>query len=122
MFSFFSRLKQPASILVDPGCANTVFKIDDRIKIIPSFVVNHRRTNSVIAAGKEAFLMLGKLPSKFEIIKPIQHGKITNDRAYASLLEYGLSSFASDFNFQIQLARMYNRFLISLSPHVSYVD
>ncbi len=122
MFSLFSRLKQSTSVLVDPGCSNTVFKIGDQIKVIPSFVVEDKTSSQVITAGQEALLMLGKLPNKFRIIKPVKQGKIINDQAYSTLLEYGLSLFSLKLDIQVQLARMYNNFLVSLNPHLSSVD
>ncbi|MDE7136268.1 MAG: rod shape-determining protein, partial [Muribaculaceae bacterium] len=70
----FSLTKE---IAIDLGTANTIIIHNDKIVIDePSIVALDRRTEKLIAVGKEAQLMEGKEPENIRTVRPLRKGVI----------------------------------------------
>ncbi len=83
----FSLTKE---IAIDLGTANTIILHNDKIVIAePSIVAVDKRTQKLIAVGKEAALMRGKENPTIETIRPLRQGVIADFNA-AELLIRGL--------------------------------
>lgn len=92
---FFSLTKE---IAIDLGTANTIIIHNDKIVIDePSIVALDRRTEKMIAVGKEAQLMEGKEPDNIKTVRPLKQGVIADFNA-AELLIRGLVKKASKKN------------------------
>lgn len=92
---FFSLTKE---IAIDLGTANTIIIHNDKIVIDePSIVALDRRTDKLIAVGKEAQLMEGKEPDNIRTVRPLKKGVIADFNA-AELLIRGLVKKASKKN------------------------
>ena len=71
-FTNFFRLNK--SISIDLGTSNILIYDKQKNKIVlnePSVVAKDRKTNQVIAVGKEAREMLGKTPDSIVAVKPL---------------------------------------------------
>lgn len=91
----FSLTKE---IAIDLGTANTIIIHNDKIVIDePSIVALDRRTDKLIAVGKEAQLMEGKEPDGIRTVRPLRKGVIADFNA-AELLIRGLVKKASKKN------------------------
>ena len=83
----FSLTKE---IAIDLGTANTVIIHNDKIVIDePSIVALDRRTDKLIAVGKEAQLMLGRENEQIRTVRPLRQGVIADFNA-AELMIRGL--------------------------------
>ncbi len=83
----FSLTKE---IAIDLGTANTIIIHNDKIVIDePSIVALDRRTDKLIAVGKEAQLMEGKEPESIRTVRPLKKGVIADFNA-AELMIRGL--------------------------------
>lgn len=88
----FSLTKE---IAIDLGTANTIIIHNDRIVVDePSIVALDRRTDKLIAVGKEAQLMEGKEPENIRTVRPLRQGVIADFTA-AELMIRGLVKKAS---------------------------
>ena len=88
----FSLTKE---IAIDLGTANTVIIHNDKIVIDePSIVALDRRTDKLIAVGKEAQLMLGRENEQIRTVRPLRQGVIADFNA-AELMIRGLIKKAS---------------------------
>ena len=75
----FSLTKE---IAIDLGTANTIIIHNDKIVIDePSIVAIEKRTDKLIAVGKEAQLMQGKEPEGIITIRPLRTGVIADFKA-----------------------------------------
>ena len=91
----FSLTKE---IAIDLGTANTIRIHNDKIVINePSIVALDRRTDKLIAVGKEAQLMEGKEPENIRTVRPLRQGVIADFNA-AELMIRGLVKKASSKN------------------------
>lgn len=65
---------------IDLGTCNTVIYIKDKGIVVnqPSVVAYEVRGKKVIAVGNKAKKMMGKTPEDIEVVKPIQHGVISD--------------------------------------------
>ncbi|MDD6888843.1 MAG: rod shape-determining protein [Bacteroidales bacterium] len=91
----FSLTKE---IAIDLGTANTIIIHNDKIVINePSIVALDRRTDKLIAVGKEAQLMEGKEPENIRTVRPLRQGVIADFNA-AELMIRGLVKKASSKN------------------------
>lgn len=91
----FSLTKE---IAIDLGTANTIIIHNDKIVIDePSIVALDRRTDKLIAVGKEAQLMEGKEPDNIRTVRPLRKGVIADFTA-AELMIRGLVKKASSKN------------------------
>lgn len=72
---FFSK-----KLGIDLGSTNTRIYVKDRGVVInqPTLVAINTRSNQIIAQGFAAKKMLGKAPSYVNILKPLEHGIITD--------------------------------------------
>lgn len=84
---FFSLTKE---IAIDLGTANTVIIHNDKIVVDePSIVALDKRTDKLIAVGKEAQMMEGKEPNEIRTVRPLKKGVIADFKA-AELMIRGL--------------------------------
>jgi rod shape-determining protein MreB len=91
----FSLTKE---IAIDLGTANTIIIHNDKIVIDePSIVALDRRTDKLIAVGKEAQLMEGKEPESIRTVRPLKKGVIADFNA-AELMIRGLVKKANSKN------------------------
>ncbi|MBD5213617.1 MAG: rod shape-determining protein [Bacteroidales bacterium] len=89
---FFSLTKE---IAIDLGTANTIIIHNDKIVINePSIVALDKRTDKLIAVGKEAKQMEGKEPDGIRTVRPLRKGVIADFTA-AELMIRGLVKKAS---------------------------
>ena len=65
---------------IDLGTCNTVIYIKDKGVVVnqPSVVAYEVRGKKIIAVGNKAKKMIGKTPESIEVVKPIQHGVISD--------------------------------------------
>lgn len=74
MFDFFTQ-----EIAIDLGTANTLIIYKDKIVIDePSIVAVNRRTDKVIAIGRQAMQMHGKAHEEIKTIRPLKDGVIAD--------------------------------------------
>ena len=89
-FTNFFRLNK--SISIDLGTSNILIYDKQKNKIVlnePSVVAKDRKTNQVIAVGKEAREMLGKTPDSIVAVKPLSDGVISDiDSTRAMISEF----------------------------------
>ena len=91
----FSLTKE---IAIDLGTANTIIIHNNKIVIDePSIVALDRRTDKLIAVGKEAQLMQGREPEGIRTVRPLRKGVIADFNA-AELMIRGLIKKASSKN------------------------
>ncbi|CAM3225425.1 rod shape-determining protein [Streptobacillus ratti] len=96
----FFRIKKQISI--DLGTSNVLFYDKQAKKIVlnePSVIVKDKKTDKVVAVGREAREMLGKNPKSIEVIKPLKDGVISDIDSTRKMLSefmkqvYGISPF-----------------------------
>ncbi|ACZ00703.1 rod shape-determining protein [Streptobacillus moniliformis] len=96
----FFRIKKQISI--DLGTSNVLFYDKQAKKIVlnePSVIVKDKKTDRVVAVGREAREMLGKNPKSIEVIKPLKDGVISDIDLTRKMLSefmrqvYGISPF-----------------------------
>ena len=77
-------------IAIDLGTANIIIYIKGKGIVLrePSIIAVNKKTNEIIAIGKEANKMLGKTPESIEVIKPLKDGVISNFTLTAKMLKY----------------------------------
>ena len=89
-FTNFFRLNK--SISIDLGTSNVLIYDKQKDKIVlnePSVVAKDKKTNQIIAVGKEAKEMLGKTPDSIMAVKPLSDGVISDiDSARAMISEF----------------------------------
>ncbi len=94
---FFDFLNE--KIAIDLGTSNTLISYKGKIVIDnPSIISIHQITGKIIAVGKEAGMMRGKINKNIKTISPFKNGVISNfDAAEKMLTTFikGLSSFNS---------------------------
>lgn len=74
---FFDFLSE--EIAIDLGTANTLIIHKDKVVVdAPSIVAIDRRTNKILAAGKEASLMQGRTAEKVKTVRPLKDGVIAD--------------------------------------------
>ena len=86
----FFRLNK--SISIDLGTSNVLIYDKQKDKIVlnePSVVAKDKKTNQIIAVGREAREMLGKTPDSIMAVKPLSDGVISDiDSARAMISEF----------------------------------
>lgn len=95
--------KKGLKIGVDLGTVNTLVYIDGYGVIFnePSIVAFDRKTKARIAAGAEAFDMLGKTHKSIHLVKPMEGGVVSDLDATGALLQFvfeRLHSIEIDFS------------------------
>ena len=75
---------------IDLGTSNTVIYVKDRGIIInePSIVAINKRTDQILAVGREAKEMLGKTPPHIKICKPLLRGIISDFEVTEKMLRF----------------------------------
>jgi len=74
LFNFFTQ-----EIAIDLGTANTLIIHNDKVVVDePSIVAIDRKTNKVIAVGKQAMQMDGKSHDGIKTIRPLKDGVIAD--------------------------------------------
>lgn len=77
---------------IDLGTANLLVYLEKKGIIFnePSVIAFDRESGQIVAAGKDAHKMLGKVHDKISVIKPLRNGVISDMKAAKALLEYVL--------------------------------
>lgn len=85
------NIKQDVGI--DLGTANTIVYVKERGIIInePTVIAINLRTEQIIAAGREAKMMLGKTPPYIAVTRPLVHGIISDFEIAEKMLRYFIS-------------------------------
>ncbi|MEW7278473.1 rod shape-determining protein [Aquimarina sp. 2201CG1-2-11] len=97
--SFFDFLNQ--KIAVDLGTSNTLIIHNGKIVIDkPSIITIHQITGKIIAVGKEAGMMRGKINKNIKTIYPFNNGVISNFDAAEKMLKTFIKKLSS-FNSSI---------------------
>lgn len=89
---------------VDLGSVNTRMYIKDRGIVVnqPTLVVVNTRMNQVIAQGFAAKKMLGKAPNYMNIIKPLEHGVITDFEVTEKMLRASIEKIQTSSFFLLR--------------------
>ncbi len=90
MARFSRNLLFSNDIAIDLGTANTLVYVRGKGVVInePSVVAVNDKTHQVVAVGKEAKTMLGKTPSHVRVVRPLEHGVISDFEVTEELLNY----------------------------------
>ena len=85
---FFSR-----NMGIDLGTANTIIYVKGKGIVLkePSVVAVQRGTGQVLAAGEEAYQMIGRTPADILILRPIRDGVISNFETTRTMLREFIS-------------------------------
>ena len=77
---------------IDLGTANLLVFLEKKGIIFnePSVIAFDRESGHIVAAGKDAHKMLGKVHDKITVIKPLRNGVISDMKAAKALLTYVL--------------------------------
>ncbi|PIR66929.1 MAG: rod shape-determining protein [Parcubacteria group bacterium CG10_big_fil_rev_8_21_14_0_10_36_14] len=86
--NFLGRFSKDLGI--DLGTSNTVIYVKDRGIVInePSIVAINKKTNQVLAVGREAREMVGKTPPHIETCKPLLKGIISDFEVTEKMLRF----------------------------------
>ncbi|MEZ5045490.1 MAG: rod shape-determining protein [Chitinophagaceae bacterium] len=83
IFNFFTQ-----DIAIDLGTANTLIIHNDQVVVDePSIVAIDRTTNKIIAVGKRAMMMDGKVHENLKTIRPLKDGVIANFQAAEGMIK-----------------------------------
>ena len=75
------------SIAIDLGTANTLIIHNDKVVVdSPSIVAIDKRTDKIIAVGKEASLMQGKTHENIKTVRPLKDGVIADFNASEQMI------------------------------------
>ena len=66
---------------IDLGTANIVMTMGKRGVVLnePSVIAFHKRTERVVAIGREAYSMIGRAPDYLAVVRPLKDGVISDD-------------------------------------------
>ncbi|MBU0974293.1 rod shape-determining protein [Patescibacteria group bacterium] len=106
-------------LYIDIGSANTIIYSDNQeIFNEPTCIVYHKDSDSVVAVGEKALMLLGKTPSSIEIGFPVQHGSISNTKYFELFLLAVLNKVTPKNRFRRMIFGLDGKFSImsSLSP------
>ncbi|MBK7764319.1 MAG: rod shape-determining protein [Bacteroidetes bacterium] len=82
LFNFFTQ-----DIAIDLGTANTLIIHNDQVVVDePSIVAMDRTTNKIIAVGKRAMMMDGKVHENLKTIRPLKDGVIADFNAAEGMI------------------------------------
>jgi rod shape-determining protein MreB len=92
---------------IDLGTANLLVYLEKKGIIFnePSVIAFDRESGKIVAAGKDAHNMLGKVHDKISVIKPLKNGVISDMKAAKALLGYVLESVDNLTERQLQNAK-----------------
>ncbi len=107
-------------IAVDLGTANTLVAIDGRGVIInePSVVATNKKTNQVIAIGKDAKQMIGRTPKSIIAAQPLVDGVVSD----YEVTEYMLRSFVDKLHRVHRVLFQRPRMIVGLPCGVTEVE
>jgi rod shape-determining protein MreB len=81
------------SIAIDLGTANTLIIHNDKVVVdSPSIVAIDKRTDKIIAVGKEASLMQGKTHENIKTVRPLKDGVIADFNASEQMISLLINS------------------------------
>ena len=84
------------SIAIDLGTANTLIIHNDKVVVdSPSIVAIDKRTDKIIAVGKEASLMQGKTHENIKTVRPLKDGVIADFNASEQKISLLINSIPS---------------------------
>ena len=84
------------SIEIDLGTANTLIIHNDKVVVdSPSIVAIDKRTDKIIAVGKEASLMQGKTHENIKTVRPLKDGVIADFNASEQMISLLINSIPS---------------------------
>lgn len=86
--SFFDSFSN--KIGIDLGTASTVVSVDGSGVVIhePTLVAINKKTQQIIAIGKNARVMIGRTPEHISVERPLQDGVVFNYEIAEQMLEY----------------------------------
>jgi len=89
---------------IDLGTANLLVYLEQTGIIFnePSVIAFDRESGKIVAAGRDAHQMLGKVHDKINVIKPLKNGVISDMKAAKELLGYVLESVDNITERQLQ--------------------
>ncbi len=90
----------PKRIGVDLGTANVLVYVKGRGIVInePSVVALANRDNTVVAVGREAQEMMGRVPGSISVIRPMRDGVIADYLITEAMLRYFIQKVIGRFN------------------------
>lgn len=90
MKRFSRNLLFSNDIAIDLGTANTLVYVRGKGVVInePSIVAVNDKTHQIVAVGKEARTMLGKAPGHIRVVRPLEHGVISDFEVTEEMLSY----------------------------------
>ena len=82
---------------IDLGTANLLVYLEKKGIIFnePSVIAFDRESGKIVAAGKDAHVMLGKVHDKISVIKPLKNGVISDMKAAKALVGYVLDKVSN---------------------------
>ena len=84
------------SIAIDLGTANTLIIHNDKVVVdSPSIVAIDKRTDKIIAVGKEASLMQGKTHENIKTVRPLKDGVMADFNASEQMISLLINSIPS---------------------------
>ena len=84
------------SIAIDLGTANTLIIHNDKVVVdSPSIVAIDKKTERIIAVGKEASLMQGKVHENIKTVRPLKDGVIADFNASEQMISLLINSIPS---------------------------
>lgn len=117
LFSLFSH-----DIGIDLGTANSLVYVRGKGIAIrePSVVALHKKTKRIIAIGTQAKRMMGKTPPEIVVVKPLQHGVISDFDVTEGMLSYYIQQVHTVDSMFSKLARP--RMVIGIPSGVTEVE
>jgi rod shape-determining protein MreB len=90
----------PKRIGVDLGTANVLVYVKGRGIVVnePSVVALANRDNSVVAVGRDAQQMMGRVPQSISVIRPMRDGVIADYLITEAMLRYFINRVVGRFN------------------------
>ena len=90
----------PKRIGIDLGTANVLVYVKGRGIVVnePSVVALANRDNTVVAVGREAQKMMGRVPGSISVIRPMRDGVIADYLITEAMLRYFINRVVGRFN------------------------
>ena len=90
----------PKRIGIDLGTANVLVYVKGRGIVVnePSVVALANRDNTVMAVGREAQAMMGRVPGSISVIRPMRDGVIADYLITEAMLRYFINKVVGRFN------------------------
>jgi rod shape-determining protein MreB len=90
----------PKRIGIDLGTANVLVYVKGRGIVVnePSVVALANRDNTVVAVGRDAQAMMGRVPQSISVIRPMRDGVIADYLITEAMLRYFINKVVGRFN------------------------